>query len=150
MAWDQLGNLQQLVELFIKKVTHRWAHCVRTSSPTLQSDLLSDELFAAELNRLLNHNDAPERKDELIRLVKDLLAAYMKTMTDREDRPKQDQPRPKQDQSRPKVADSRRLRLALPVGVIPRSREGPMTGTDTTQDIRRRTLHRSARRSVLP
>ena len=35
VAWDQLGNLQQLVELFIKKVTHRWAYALCASCQRL-------------------------------------------------------------------------------------------------------------------
>jgi CRISPR-associated protein Cmr2 len=91
VAWDQVGILQELVQLFIDKATDRWTYTLRRELPTLAGSLVPDELFAAELSRLLERVDSKEPKGRLKPLVESFLTAYLKAMSAKDPERKRDQ-----------------------------------------------------------
>ncbi len=91
MAWDQVGILQELVQLFIAKATDHWTYTLRRELPTLAGSLVPDELFAAELSRLLERVDSQEQKGRLKPLVESFLTEYLKAMSAKDPERKRDQ-----------------------------------------------------------
>ncbi len=90
VAWDQVGILQELVQLFIDKVTDRWTYTLRRELPTLAGSLVPDELFAAELSRLLERVDSQEQKGRLKPLLESFLTEYLKAMSAKDPERKRD------------------------------------------------------------
>jgi CRISPR-associated protein Cmr2 len=90
VAWDQVGILQDLVQLFIDKATDRWTYTLRRELPTLAGSLVPDELFSAELSRLLERVDSKEQKGRLKPLVESFLAEYLKAMSAKDPERKRD------------------------------------------------------------
>jgi CRISPR-associated protein Cmr2 len=61
LPWEQCHHVEELVKIFLKKVSDRWAYKLRAELPTLQGPEIPWELVRAEVRRLLNRLEKADR-----------------------------------------------------------------------------------------
>jgi CRISPR-associated protein Cmr2 len=80
LPWSQCRHVESLVNIFLDKVSDRWAYKLRAELPTLQGAAIPWELVRAETTRLLGRLEKGDR-DKVQQPALEFLDAYHGALT---------------------------------------------------------------------